>query len=175
MSDVPLRCVVDTNVALTANGANPGAGASCAANCATALLAISNSGHVFVDNRWLILGEYGKKLRTRGQLGPGDLFYRWLLTNDANVRKVTHVAIMPRPDDPTDFEELPDPPSGVRYDPSDRKFLAVAAAHRERPPILQAMDSKWWGWCDALAKIGVHVHFLCESEIQQKHRKKMKG
>jgi hypothetical protein len=73
-----------------------------------------------------------------------------------------------------DFDELADPPQGVHYDPSDRKFLAVAAAHKERPPILQALDSKWWGWQAALATIGVKIHFLCP-EIEQKYGEKMEG
>ena len=53
------------------------------------------------------------------------------------------------------------------------KFLAVAAAHEEHPPILQAFDSKWWGWRDALAQVGISVHFLCKHEIAEKHAAKM--
>lgn len=174
MSEIPIRCVVDTNVALTANGANPDAGAACAAKSAAALQSIRDAGHVFIDDRRRILGEYSHKLRTKGQLGPGDLFYRWLLTNEANPGKITHVAITPRPDDESDFEELPAPPPGVKYDPSDRKFLAVSAAHPEHPPILQSFDSKWWGWREALAKVGIAVHFLCPGEIAKKHKQKMK-
>jgi hypothetical protein len=82
------------------------------------------------------------------------------------------VSITPRSDDDEDFEELPSP-EGVVYDRSDRKFLAVAAAHREHPPILQAFDSKWWGWQAALARIGVTIHFLCEHDIAKKHREKI--
>jgi hypothetical protein len=58
------------------------------------------------------------------------------------------------------------------YDPSDQKFLAVAAAHPDRPPILQALDSKWWGWQSALGAIGVTIDFLCPGEIAAKHADK---
>lgn len=61
------------------------------------------------------------------------------------------------------------PPAGVRYDPSDRKFLAVAAAHPDRPPVLQALDSKWWGWRAALAPSDVTIHFVCLADIAAKH------
>ncbi len=80
--------------------------------------------------------------------------------------------ITPKADDDEDFEELP-LPDGIEYDRSDRKFLAVAAAHAEHPPILQSFDSKWWGWRDALAKIGVTIRFLCEDDIAKKHREKL--
>ena len=76
-------------------------------------------------------------------------------------------------DDPEDFEELPVPDDGSVYDISDRKFLAVAAAHSLHPHLLQAFDSKWWGWQFSLAKCGVTIHFLCPTEIQAKYKKKM--
>jgi hypothetical protein len=165
---------VDTNVATTANNANPAAGEKCASASAKALLAIRDSGHVFIDEGGRIVTEYRRNLNAKGQLGPGDLFFRWLLDNQWGGKKVTRVAITPRSVDDTDFVELPDPPPGIRYDRSDRMFLAVAAAHPEHPPILQSFDTKWWGWQGALAQAGVSVHFLCRREIKEKYEQKMK-
>jgi hypothetical protein len=175
VSDVPLDCVVDTNVAVTANGSNPEAGPDCAAASARALHSVTTAGHVFIDDGGRIVDEYRRNLNAKGQPGPGDLFFRWLLTNEWGGKRVTHVPITPKPDDDMDFEELPDPPAGVVFDRSDRKFLAIAAAHSEHPPILQSFDSKWWGWRRALAQVGITVHFLCPGEIAKKHRQKMKG
>ena len=65
--------------------------------------------------------------------------------NNANPSRCTQVAITPKPDDPTDFDEVPAPlelPDGQQIDPSDRMFLAVAAAHSDHPSIVQATDSK---------------------------------
>jgi hypothetical protein len=169
---MPLRCVVDTNVATTANALNVSAGAACMAASAKALQAVMKSGHVFVDDGRRIIDEHRANLSDKGQPGPGDAFLRWLLTNEWNARRVTRVAITPRKGDAEDFVELPAPPDGVVYDRSDRKFLAVAAAHADRPPILQSFDSKWWGWTDALRAIGVSIHFLCEHEIAKKHAAK---
>jgi hypothetical protein len=84
------------------------------------------------------------------------------------------VTITPKPGDDENFAELPQPPEGTFYDRSDRKFLAVAAAHGEHPPILQAFDSKWWGWRESLAAIGVSLHFLCPDAIEAKHQEKMR-
>lgn len=173
MRPVPLRCVVDTNVATTANGANQGAPLSCVAASASALHTVMTSGHVFVDDPGGIVSEYRSNLRAAGEPGPGDLFLKWILTHEWGGVRVTRVRITPSKHDDCDFAELPKPPEGVSYDRSDRKFLAVSAAHQPHPPILQAFDSKWWGWREALAKAGIRVHFLCPKEIAKKYAEKM--
>jgi len=165
--------VVDTNVAMTANGANAAARPECIASSAVALQAVMDRGHVFVDDRGLIRSEYVANLRARGQPGPGDAFLKWFLDHEWGETRVTRVLITPKLDDPLDFEELPLPPADVSYDPSDRMFLAVAAAHAEHPPILQSLDSKWWGWRQALAAVGVTIHFLCQDDIARMYRDKM--
>src|SRR5688500_8077862 len=167
MSKMPVRCVVDTNVATTANGANPDAPQSCVVASAKALQTVMAMGHVFIDSGGRILKEYRANLSAGGQPGPGDAFLKWLLTNEWATARVTHVPITPRDDDQEDFVELPKPPKGTVYDRSDRKFLAVAAAHAEHPHILQAFDSKWWGWQEALAKCSVTIHFLCTHDISR--------
>lgn len=173
MTSVPLRCVVDTNVAMTANGANDGAAPACVAESAKALQAVMGRGHVFIDDGGQIVAEYRANLSAKGQPGPGDAFLKWLLTHEWAGAKVTRVKISPMKDDDESFSELPKPARGSTYDPSDRKFLAVAAAHPEHPPILQAFDSKWWGWQAELEKVGVTIHFLCAPEIAEKYREKM--
>jgi hypothetical protein len=173
LTEHPLRCVIDTNVAATANDANDGASSLCVAASAAALGVVMAKGHVFIDDGRRILKEYRANLGASGQPGPGDAFFKWLLTNEWSPSKVTHVTITTRAGDPDDFVELPKPRGGVEYDRSDCKFLAVAAAHPEHPPILQSFDSKWWGWRAELARVGVTIHFLCEREIAEKHAEKM--
>lgn len=169
----PLRCVVDTNVAATANRANPGASSACAAASGRALRAVMATGHVFVDAGGAIVEEYRRHLSPKGQPGPGDAFLKWVLTHEWGGQRVTRVPITPKEPGGDEFEELPAPRAGVSYDPSDRKFLAVAAAHPEKPTILQAFDSKWWGWQQSLAEIGVSIHFICPEEIAEKYGKKL--
>lgn len=173
MTPLPLRCVVDTNVCTTANGANGGASADCVVKSGRALKAVMDKGHVFIDDGNRIVDEYRRNLNAKGQPGPGDMFFKWLLTHQWGGERVTQVTITPKDEDDEDFDELPTPTDGTKYDRSDRKFLAVAAAHPEHPPILQAFDSKWWGWQEALREIGVTIHFLCAGDIQEKHSKKM--
>jgi hypothetical protein len=169
----PVRCVVDTNVATTANRLNAGASDACVAASARALQGVMREGHVFVDNAGEIVAEYCQHLSRKGEPGPGDAFLKWLLQHEWGGQRVTRVTITAKSDDPEDFEELPAPDDGTTYDRSDRKFLAVAAAHSDRPHILQSFDSKWWGWQASLGKCGVSIHFLCPDEIRAKHAAKM--
>lgn len=60
----------------------------------------------------------------------------------------------------------------INFDAPDRKFVAVSAAHPDRPPIAQAADSKWLDWAPALQRHGIQVEFLCLVDIQRFHDKK---
>ena len=168
----PQRCVIDTNVVATAEGANAAAGADCRLASVEALHAVMKQGHLFLDNAGLIVAEYIGAVGA-GQPEAGGAFVRWVLQNQWVEAKVTRVPVTPRTGAPTGFEELPPPTAGTTYDSSDEKFLAVAAAHPERPPLLQAFDSKWWGWQDSLKACGLTVYFLCPDEIRSKYEEKM--
>ncbi|HSU82609.1 MAG TPA: hypothetical protein VLR69_09330, partial [Thermoanaerobaculia bacterium] len=52
-------------------------------------------------------------------------------------------------------------PDLAAFDPSDRKFVAVAVASGEQPEILNASDTDWWHHREALSRHGVEVRFLC--------------
>lgn len=160
------RCVVDTNVAVAANWANDAASAECAAASARLLHEVMQRGHVFIDDAGDIVEEYRRYLTPGGEPLAGHAFLKWVLTNEWNAQRVTRVAITPNAGD-TGFDELPVPPDGTRYDPSDCKFLAVAAAHPDHPAILQSLDSKWWGWVEALRAAGVTIQFLCPDDIKR--------
>lgn len=179
MSRRPEPVVVDTNVATTADGRDPDVSRECVACCASTLQKITRSGHVCIDDgRGMsdIVDEYRRNLPMSGsQIGPGGAFLKWLLLHEYGGKRVTRVGVTRRRTDPDEFDELPAPTDGTVYDPSDRKFLAVAAAHPDRPHVLQALDSKWWGWQAALATLGVTICFLCPEEIEAKHRQKFGG
>ncbi|MBE3144324.1 MAG: hypothetical protein IMZ61_10430 [Planctomycetes bacterium] len=155
--------VVDTNVPLVANGAS-GLSPNCVSSCTNILEEImANKGCVAIDDKWLLIKEYTNKLRSQGQRGVGDTFLKWILTNQRNKRRCEITCITPQSDS---FVEFPRHASLDNFDKSDRKFVAVAAAHPNRPPILQAADSKWWGWKKALKKQQIDVIFLCLADVQ---------
>ena len=164
--------VVDTNVPAFANGLGS-AFAGCVAACVARLGKITRNGQIVLDDSWLILREYQANLRSSGQPGVGDAFLKWVLTNQANTNRCVQVGITPSHD--RTFEEFPDDPRLSGFDRDDRKFVAVALAHEDSPPILQALDSEWWGYRKELAENGVTVDFLCPREIQKLHQRRAKG
>jgi hypothetical protein len=141
--------VVDTNVAVVANGRHNET-RRCANNCAQALLRVTKSGAIVIDDARRILKEYLNHCSASGQPGIGDAFVRWVHDNAWNTDRVHRVSITPMDRPPRLFEQFPEHDALQTFDPSDQKFVAVANAHPDKPPILQATDSKWWGWKEAL-------------------------
>lgn len=157
-----IAVVVDTNVAVTANGKSLPAGVSpaCVAACARRLHSLRQSGIIVLDNGWRILREYKANVRETGQPGIGDAWLKWLLTNLANPERCQLVAITPV-DTPQVFAEFPADPDLAHFDKGDRKFVAVSRAHPDHPPVLNATDSDWQIYQNALARHGVTVEFMC--------------
>jgi hypothetical protein len=150
-----------------------GAFPACVTACVDALIEIlSDQKSIAIDDGWRILREYSNKLSPSGQPGVGDQFLKWALTNQANPFRCIRVPITPLLDDKENFEEFPNEPGLASFDRADRKFVAVACAHPDRPPILEALDSKWWGWREPLKRAGVTVIFLCQDEIQVLYERK---
>jgi hypothetical protein len=167
--------VVDTNVAVVANGHSPQVSSECVLVCVQRLRRITNEDDKLVlDDGWRIIREYLDHLQPAGQPGVGDAFLKWVLTNWANPQRCELVTITPVNHSDTDFREFPSDAELEGFDRSDRKFVAVAAAHPQRPPILQAADSKWLDFKDALRRNGVIVEFICEGDIQRLHVRKRK-
>jgi hypothetical protein len=85
----------------------------------------------------------------------------------ANSSKVSTVNLTPTNHAKTTFEEFPpDRELETAFDPADRKFVAASYAHPDRPPIVEAADSKWLGWEDSLQSHGIKLEVLCRDELQ---------
>jgi len=164
-----MTVVVDTNVAVVANGHSKQASPECAISCSQRLLGITNGKEkLALDDQREIINEYSRNLRSSGQPGAGDAFLKWVLTNLTNTGRCELVHITPVENAPLKtFHEFPSDPALNNFDPDDRKFVAVALAHQQRPPILQAVDTKWWNFRDALLRNDVRVEFLCENDIRR--------
>lgn len=157
-----MTVVVDTNVLLVANGRHADVSPDCVETCVQRLLDLQAGGTVVVDDGFRILGEYHHKTQLNPPKGVGDVFLKWLLRNVGNPQRVHTVAITEPAADR--FDEFPDATLQDDFDPPDRKFAAVANAHPDKPPILQAADCKWLDWWAALAAQGVAVEFLCPTD-----------
>ena len=154
------RCVVDTNVPIVANGGADRGGAnlpsiSCRMAAITFLRDLLNTGTVLLDLEGLIQTEYHRHLNPRGQPGVGDLFYLQVI--NSSPRLVERIDLPKREDG--EYVDLPHPLIDENFDPSDRKFAALA--RRENAPVFNATDSDWINHAQTLATVGIQVEHLC--------------
>lgn len=157
--------VVDTNVPVVANARSSQADPDCVIACIQSLQHIRDQGVILLDDALLILREYMRNLSMSGQPGPGDFFMKWVWTIQGHPDHCRQIAITQRRDDPTNFVEFPADPDLTGFDPSDRKFVAVALASNNTPEILNAVDSDWAEHYAALTRHGVCVTFLCPQHL----------
>ena len=174
MTAFPKRCVVDTNVPKTSNLALsqtiPDELIDCVEACVEAVDHVVTKGRLVLDTGDEIFDEYRQQLSMKGQPGMGDRFMKWVHDNRWNSSKVDQTSINKTGES---YAEFPEHGDLKDLDISDRKFVATANAHPKRPPILQATDSKWWGWQTSLKKVGITIEFVCPTYIRTKHAKKM--
>jgi len=94
----------------------------------------------------------------RGQPGSGDAFFKWVWDHQSTSRceqvLITQISEY-------EFAEFPDSESLMNFDKSDRKFVAVALTHPQKPSIANAVDSDWREHEQALAEHGIKIDFLC--------------
>lgn len=136
-----MKRIVDTNVAVVANGRNTHADEKCQLACINELMKIKEKGVIYIDENGFILDEYGKNLNHSGSPGVGDYFYQYVFNNQGNTEKCVKVSITPNDNS---FEEFPSNSELSGFDPDDRKFVAVAVAAKKKPTILNAVDTRSW-------------------------------
>ena len=162
MADADLPAViVDTNVPIAANARSTHVSKACKLSCIAALRETQSARRTLLDDGLRILREYQSHLSFAGQPGVGDAFFKWLWDNQANTQVCRKVAITIDPDASHTFLEFPRDPSLKGFDSSDHKFVAVVRASGEDAPVINATDSDWWNFRDALARNGVRVEFIC--------------
>ena len=136
-SDGIMAVIVDTNVAVVANGQSPQASSNSIDTCIYRIEAIIRGEEKLVlDNGWIILGEYLRNLRSSGEPGAGDRLLRWILANKDRLCDL--VPITPVDGAENEFEEFPDDSAlnGFRSQMIGN-LSRLHVAHPERPPILQ--------------------------------------
>ena len=155
---------MDTNVAIVANDKAHHVNDDCREACRRELKRIEKKQYRLVmDCNGQILDEYKRYLNLAGQPGPGDAFFKWAFNHSI-------VWVYINEDAALGYREFPDDPDLNGFDPSDRKFVAVArAADQENPPlILNASDTDWWHYRSAFRKHNIQIKFLCCELMNQK-------
>lgn len=155
--------VVDTNVLLVADNAHPHVGRECIEACVNLLSHVRDGGQLVIDDQRRILLEYLSAIHRQRNKGVGYAFAKWAAQNLSNSTKITQVHITESSADW--FDEFPGGALQEEFDRADRKFIATCAAHPDKPPVVQATDSKWVGFWKALHVFGVNVEFICPDDI----------
>lgn len=152
-----MAVVVDTNVAIVANGrkGETNADADCQLSCVEMLRSVVAEEVVAIDDRRVILQEYRNRLDFSGRPGVGDFFFKHVWDHQYQDGRVQQVVVTPCDDDSRGFEELPE----NAFDRSDRKFLAVAVVANAL--VLNATDSDWREQQALMDELGVEVRQLC--------------
>lgn len=154
------RFVVDANVPIVANGspdphdARPPS-VDCRIAAVTFIRDVVETGRVLVDAAGEIQAEYRRHLRPSGQPGVGDRFYQVVLHSAPHLIERCE---LPKRED-GEYSDLPQPLIDAGFDPSDRKFAALA--RREQAPVVNATDSDWLHARALLESNGIRITFLC--------------
>lgn len=167
--------VVDTNVPKVANLAakpeeNSDVPDACVLDCIEAIEYVTQNKALVIDNGDEIFTEYRHQLSMKGQPGIGDKFMLWVKDHRWSLPEVNQIQLT---EENGSYAEFPHDNRLADFDPSDHKFIAVANGHPKKPPILEATDSKWWGYKNILSELGITICFLCPEYVEAKYIQKM--
>ena len=157
------RFIVDTNVPIVANG-RPDANGSRLPSVEARLHAICflkkvlANGRILLDKEGDIQAEYHRHLNPRGQPGVGDLFYLTVL--QSAPRRTERHSLPKRSDG--EYSDLPQEVIDAGFDPSDRKFAALAK--QQSTPVANATDTDWLHHRPLLRRFGITIHFVCGTD-----------
>ena len=167
--------VIDTNVILAAKGISEQAWPECVVACQERLdRIIDGPEKVVIDDNWIILSEYDTYLEDDDLTTDDRIsehFLEWFIRNYDNPEQCLQVPITR---DGTGFKELPD--AFRNFDSDDQKFIVVAVVyenmHQQKSPILQAVDSQWYGFRELFVQNGLIVEFVCEENIRDLYERR---
>lgn len=152
------RRIVDTNVAVVANGRGDGKkpiSKACRTASIAFLLEVVTRDRILVDAAGEVAKEYRRHLSPKGQPGVGDRFCQLVMTQ--GPEKVEHIELARAPDG--SYADLPAPVAASTLDQSDRKFAALAA--RTGAAVSTSTDRGWTRHATLLSANGLSVQFLC--------------
>jgi hypothetical protein len=156
--------VVDTNVPVAANGMANHVNEDCVIHCVERIKQVRKMELLLLDDGMRILQEYMDYLSPSGQPGFGDIFMKWVWNNQANPKHCKIISITEVAEKPY-FREFPNDDELDAFDPSDRKFVAVAKGSGLNPPILNATDTDWWNFKEPLHRHGIEIEFICPESM----------
>lgn len=164
--------VIDTNVIVVADNGHSECGVDCLSACIDRLEKVKKFETVVVDEDHQIIKEYLGRVRTSGKAKTlGGEFLKWLMQNLSNADHCLKIKLHQ-----TGHGLFSETPTGFHgFDKDDLKFLAVANTVSPKPPILQAVDTKWGTWSKEFDAAGILIENLCPSYVALVAARRRKG
>jgi len=153
MTDV----IIDTNVAVIANDQDPDVVESCIDVCKLFLISVMHDKIVLLDEEGEILSEYLGAISRDKPHGLGARFLFNLLQQQYNAERFCRTPLPKGANG--EFLDFPNDQQLAGFDPSDRKFAALA--RNKNTPVTNATDSDWANFRTPLHANGIQVNFLC--------------
>ncbi|MGE3916725.1 MAG: hypothetical protein AB7F78_13610 [Hyphomicrobiaceae bacterium] len=155
------KYVIDTNVPIVANGNEKNVSVDCRIAAVETLRNALSKGKIFMDSSGAIQEEYRRYLNPRGQPGVGDMFYREVINSHPD--RVVRVNLEMRADG--EYEDLPQAIIDSNFDPSDRKFAAVAI--KANAKVYNAVDTDWLEKRQIIEANGIKIVFVCGCDAKK--------
>lgn len=147
--------VIDTNVPIVANGRQGQPSLDCQTAAIKRLQIAVKSELILLDSEGEIQAEYQRHLHPKGQPGVGDYFYRHVLNSMPG--RVERRDLPKTAED--EYQHFPASLLACKFDPSDRKFVALAK--KEAGVVINATDSDWIHHADILRNEEIEVDNIC--------------
>lgn len=158
--------VIDTNVPIVANGgerssrqrqsdASPVPSEACREAAILRLSKAIKAELILLDCEGKIQDEYRRYLNPSGQPGVGDRFYLHVLNSAPGRVERRNLELASN----GEYLHLPESLVAGGFDPSDRKFAALAK--QENGVVINATDSDWLLHAQELSHSRVEVQNIC--------------
>lgn len=129
----------------------------------------SKDSKIVLDMDFEILNEYRNNVSDKSNMGK--IFFRWLYNYYSHIQPEDNIKLVK--DECGKYLKFPYDKDTKSFDESDKKFIALANAHREKPPIVEAADGKWLGYEEAFAKYGITIEFIDRDYAQKMYEQKI--
>lgn len=158
-----VEAIIDTNVAVIANGQNNDVVQSCYNACVRFIITAKASRVIVIDDGDEVRSEYAKAIADRRphELGAHFLFH--ILNHQYDPAKVRRVALTK--DGNGNFIDFPNVPELSTFNHSDRKFAALSK--NTGIEVTHAADSDWCDFLTPLQANGINITHLCGADPTQ--------
>ncbi len=124
---------------------------------------------IVLDMDFEILNEYRNNVSDKSNMGK--IFFGWLYNYYSDIQPEDNIKLMKN--EYGQYLSFPYDKDTESFDESDKKFIALANSHKDKPPFVEASDGKWLGYEDSFAKYGITIEFIDRDYAQKMYEQKI--